>query len=505
MLSYRPFRLEITVTLRLETFHVGTGQQLSLATDSPILRDQKGAPYLPASSLRGVIRSHLEREAPLLGCAPAVIDCLFGNTPARNDKFTGSLGRLQVSDARLQDPAVFDTEVRDHVRVEAKSGAAQNKGKFDSEAATGSHLLNCTLIYEGESALDKELLLVQEALRAIESGELNCGAKSGWGYGRLWAPQIRYLAFDRTQPQALAAFCAHRLQTPQKLSAIFTWPKYDPADALPINPALPPWCWLDMNLELAFEGPVLVRAPIPPTGSKTTPVDAKNHLLYPDKGLVTADQLFIQTGRHGAYYLPGSALRGVLSAQANRIAQTMGRKPLFNDLFGTINTTDGTGQKSILVVEDGSLDGKPSPVYLDHVAIDRLTGFAADSKKFSTCALQSPRFRTRIRIRFTQSTMGALALFGFILRDLCEGWLWVGGGVTRGFGYLPRATIQYVALNYTSDFTVPDTLLPNIKRLFPAGRTRMATPGPIDFYDLNELWAEAETAWKATIPSEGAA
>lgn len=521
MISYRPFRLEIPIWLRLETFHVGTGQQLSLASDSPILRDENDAPYLPASSLRGLLRAHLEREAPLLGCTQSNIDALFGHAPTRNSddeededgngaavaggNALSAIGRLQVSDSRLRVPAAtHPTEVRDHVRVNPKTGAAQHKGKFDAEASTGDHLLDCTLVYEGESPQDTELLLVHEALRALENGELHCGAKSGWGYGRLWAPQIRYHAFDRTTPTGLAAFCAQRLEAQQPEPApLFKWPPPKP-HSLPVDPDLPAWSWLELYLDLAFEGPALVRAPIPPTGSKTTRIDASKHQLYPEKGLVTADQLFIQTGSPGRYYLPGSSLRGVLRGQANRIANTMGRQTPFDTLFGTINEKDGTGRKSLIEAGDGFLEGDPKPVYLDHVAIDRITGFAADSKKFSTCALQSPCFRTRLRVRFSRTDLSAVALFGFVLRDLCEGWLWVGGGVTRGFGHLPQVKIQYLALNCTSEFTIPGSLLPDVKRLPFPGRTRLATSGPIEFYSLHWLWTEAEAAWNA-IPAKGAA
>ena len=73
--SCRPFRLEVTGVLRLGTSHVGTGERMSLVTDAPVLLDAMERPYLPAASLRGVLRSHLEREAGHMGGS---IDKLFG-------------------------------------------------------------------------------------------------------------------------------------------------------------------------------------------------------------------------------------------------------------------------------------------------------------------------------------------------------------------------------------------------------------------------------------------
>ena len=194
----------------------------------------------------------------------------------------------------------------------------------------------------------------------------------------------------------------------------------------------------------------------------------------------------------------------MLRSQAHRIANTMARVQPFDTLFGRINAKDDTGQKSLVEVGDGSLIGTAQPVYLDHVAIDRITGFAADSKKFSTCALQSPRFQVRLRVRFTQRDLASLALFAFVFRDLCDGWLWVGGGVTRGFGHLKQVKATSMTLNCTSDFAVPPGFHSTAQT--PArGRTRLTVDGPLDFYSLNWLWEQAEQAWKANPSQEGAA
>ena len=43
--------------------HIGSGQGNS-QTDSAVVKGQDGEPYIPGSSLKGVIRSHLERLLP---------------------------------------------------------------------------------------------------------------------------------------------------------------------------------------------------------------------------------------------------------------------------------------------------------------------------------------------------------------------------------------------------------------------------------------------------------
>ncbi len=187
-MSYLPFRLEISGTLTIESpVHVGTGERLSLATDAPILMDGLGdeaRPYIPGSSLRGVLRAHIEREAGPLGSSQEMLDRLFGQTqknPNIADSWVG-MGRLTVLDAYHSAGGPSETEIRDHVKIERKWGAAADGGKFDAEVVTGGSFAFFAA-YEGERASDPELALLGEAVRLLETGELQVGAKSGWATG----------------------------------------------------------------------------------------------------------------------------------------------------------------------------------------------------------------------------------------------------------------------------------------------------------------------------------
>jgi hypothetical protein len=90
------------------------------------------------------------------------------------------------------------------------------------------------------------------------------------------------------------------------------------------------------------------------------------------------------------------------------------------------------------------LVGKAKLIYLDHVAIDRITAAAKDAAKFANSALASPRFRVKVRIRFPESEAAALALWGFVLRDMKLGRLWAGSGVTRGYGHISKVQVESV-------------------------------------------------------------
>ena len=219
---------------------------------------------------------------------------------------------------------------------------------------------------------------------------------------------------------------------------------------------------------------------------------------------MTADHAFIQTGADGRYCLPGASLRGVLRHQAARIATTLGLKEAVGELFGEVQGK--SARRGLIEIGSGTLVGKPRPVYLDHVAIDRITGFAADKKKFATCGLQSPSFETFVRLRFREQHLHLVALAGFVLRDLFDGMLWCGGGTSRGYGFITGVSVRKTVLDLTPPLRqasgdsnptaeeAPDDFLAEVHRAVTPGRTRWEIAGDTIPFD-SWFWQRAEAAW----------
>jgi len=58
-------RYHISAELVLETaLHIGGGRNATTSTDSPIVRDGAGKPFIPGSSLKGAVRAAVERMVP---------------------------------------------------------------------------------------------------------------------------------------------------------------------------------------------------------------------------------------------------------------------------------------------------------------------------------------------------------------------------------------------------------------------------------------------------------
>lgn len=95
MLDYRQLesRYRFSGILTMETaLHIGTGGQVSTVTDSPVLRDAAGRPFIPGSSLKGAFRATVARIVANLGmnaCDPFGDDdfCLSPQKGPREENY----------------------------------------------------------------------------------------------------------------------------------------------------------------------------------------------------------------------------------------------------------------------------------------------------------------------------------------------------------------------------------------------------------------------------------
>jgi len=483
--GWRAFLLEIEVTIEaLTPLHIGSGQALDAALDAPLLRDLDGRPYIPGASIRGVWRHWLQGECELLGCDRDQFDSLFGSDA------NAALGRLMVGDAVLSGAA--SAEVRDHVRIDAKTGAAAEGAKFDSEVLAPGCAFTFHVAYEGDGPDDAELVLLSEGLRLIESGEMQVGGKGGWGWGRITSSAIRHHSFLRSTDEGLAEWFQARFGAE-------TWtdgrPRINQNDKMAgLGPlggrnAL---STLDFQLRLHFDGPVLVKSALPPDPPE-------------QEGQTTPDAVFVYTGAAKTKYLPGSSLRGVLREHACWIASVAKNEKLAVDLFGPqLYAGNAEAFRGVIQVFDGAIISGEE-VYLDHVGIDRITAGAKDGAKFAFLALESPAIDVLVRLRLRWDQKAVLALWARVLRDLLRdsGEFWAGSGTSRGYGYLRRTELRSVRLDLVKGG-------PGEAPLTFAGAECGERPGRTiwnltasAFADLTPLWNLAAGDWNPHVAYQG--
>jgi CRISPR-associated RAMP protein (TIGR02581 family) len=221
-------RLQLVTPLRLSS---GTASEVS---DAPLMRDRAGTIYIPGSSLRGAVRSELERVLAAVGTAAGLSACtLFtdaGSDPgaclsaskAKRDKL-GALGdeeeaaayvganlcdlcklfgsavyasRLVIEDAY---PAAGSlpsarTQVRDGVGIDRDTGTAAEGVKFNFEVLEPG--VGFELRLEVENVGDKDRLLLDLVLSLLRQG-LTVGGKRAAGLGRVQlAGELAVSGFD---------------------------------------------------------------------------------------------------------------------------------------------------------------------------------------------------------------------------------------------------------------------------------------------------------------------
>ncbi len=205
--------------------HIGSGKSTEiLSTDSPVIRDFRGDPYIPGSSLKGCLRSFLESilphqsASPLYACDVGAHPCVTSDQKKRiwneaKSKFPGQYpeqekewiqyldghlcslcklfgsfwmaSRVRIPDL-LVDKAAWDPTmfiVRDCVRIDRESRTAASQGKFDFEVVPAGVRFRFKMAVDNPETWELGLLFI--GLDALGEGFLSLGGGISKGAGRV--------------------------------------------------------------------------------------------------------------------------------------------------------------------------------------------------------------------------------------------------------------------------------------------------------------------------------
>ncbi|RRR73724.1 MAG: hypothetical protein EI684_08430 [Candidatus Viridilinea halotolerans] len=482
----------IVAPLKLRTaLHVGGGAA-NAVVDASLRRDAAGRLIIPGSALVGPLRALATRLAPRLfagsrvcktitdesgsgSCACPVCQ-LFGEVKLESDvESAGRASALWCADA----PVSGTTSLRDGVGIErsGRAAARQDALKYNVEVLRAGTQLELKLTLQSVGSVEddqKNRQLLAVLLHEWQQGRGTLGGRVGRGLGAftldtpVWHERdlrdaSQLMAFLRRSDDNLLAGAvvvpdeqatlvqALTQTTPQPAptgSRLYCWEAYTLAQS-----------WVTLDLRLQFEGPMLISDELSSrwSGFDHAPLGAR-------------------PGGEALWILPGSGLRGVLRAQAERIARTLATRAAqdkadflarcpagdptnIRDQDRPLATSDallsaqersrparttparhdladrlfgGVRLGSRLIVEDAPLVGMAQLKALDLLAIDRFTGGGRDSAKFDALVLWQPLFHVRMRLENPQPwELGWLML---TLRDLHAGFTTVGFGRSKGFG-----------------------------------------------------------------------
>lgn len=238
-------RVRFEGRLRMESaLHVGSGRGAS-HTDATVLRHADGRPFIPGSSLKGALRSHLERLAQAQALAkhgvsscllypekqgettaptcptPGWVDASKDATDASEEQFEalchtctlfGSpilAGKVRIPDLDVVEHTYGgEMEVRDGVGIDRDRGKAVDGVKFDYEVVPGDTAFHVSLSAENPDPV--ELGLLAAGVRELQRGNVPVGGKTTRGLGSCVLEGLSVHDADLSSPAELSEYLTGR-------------------------------------------------------------------------------------------------------------------------------------------------------------------------------------------------------------------------------------------------------------------------------------------------------
>ena len=385
----------------IEPFSVAA-PEAAVASDRPVALDGDGNVLVPATSLAGSLRAHLDD----LGMA----DQLMGSPRPSEDDDDGSasssrLRFLGTNTLRGGSPIrKRDLEVRRQTAMDRRRGGAQEHTLRSSQLAPPGAVIHLYARVDGELSPDE--------VGAIASWPPSVGGGRTHGMGAAVLRSLRLGTIDIGTRHGLATWLRHG--GPALVEAVAT-------TSVPIDSAQP-----------------------------TEVCRARFDIV---DGLLTAGERVRNTTliyrRYGEPVIEGSSLKGVLRSRAEWIVASLGVSTCATDalacggcptcsLFGSVEQR-GRVRVWLSPVRDAVIQTR------DHVAIDRITGGASEHRLFSEEVIVAGWFELVVDALGGDVAEWERLLLLWVLRDIHDGYVGIGSRTTRGFGTVALADPSLVA------------------------------------------------------------
>ena len=181
----------------------GTEDGMSIGgAENPVIKDSRGIPYIPGSSLKGKLRSLLEykykrvsENGDACGCGRADCPVCFMFGPHRNTRHDLGPTRIIVRDAYLSDKSQKDwekagkegidfTETKTETMINRRSGiAAGGSLRTHERIPAGTEFdLNINIRIFDDDDAEKMKILIEEALSYLQQDALGGSGTRGYGW-----------------------------------------------------------------------------------------------------------------------------------------------------------------------------------------------------------------------------------------------------------------------------------------------------------------------------------
>lgn len=430
-LAIARFTLEL-----LSPLHIGSGLA-DPATDAPVVRDAFGDYRIPGSSLAGALRA-------ATGSDPRAWGEGAGNSTASS---------IEVSDGYLVDFDGVTTlkkrlasrdvafpvlqEIHDHVRIEHRSGTAEEGGKFDNEVVPQGARFRCEVTWVGRpgaahDAQQAAHLAFRRSIGLLRSSQVALGGDvcSGLGVVRILPGSLSIGSHDLTTLEGVTAARNRSadIDEPAGEDPITS----DSESALPEQDHPRDGITGIVRLGLRCDGPLLIGGSQRPSTKNASSKNFGADLVFGESLVADYSTRSLLTKPR----IPGSSVRGVLRHRAWQVLEALGlsagdAQSQIEELFGSVSKQGNRASR--VRVHGCILDDKPRAL-VQHVAIDRLTGGSLKGALYSEAPIWVDGLQFDLTISIHGVTDAQAVAVGHALIDLSNGELPIGAGSRRGNG-----------------------------------------------------------------------
>ncbi len=371
----------------------GAGETFDNFTDIHTLKNQDGRPFIPGTSICGVLREEFK------SCE--IFEKLFGDA----NNFQSA---IQIEDVELDGKIIL----RDGVKIDSLTGTGEGGAKYDYEAVErGAHgniniLINLRGKYLAE--LEKFKNTVAEILSKLERG-IKIGALTAKGFGSAKVENLDAEFYDFRKKIDVVAWLTDKPANEKIFPA-----KNISADVKTFI----------VDADFKFNSSFIVRS------YKLSAADFENKI-----SAVSLKSL-------ENFVIPGTSLKGIFRHRAEYIFKKLNLDEKF--LKKLMGCADDEKIKSRFIVSESYIENK-NLVEVEHMRnkIDRFTGGTLQGALFKIKPLyqknSSPTLHIHFEILNAKDFEAGLALF--LLRDLWQGKIALGG--EKGIG---RGTVQGISV-----------------------------------------------------------
>lgn len=412
-------------------FNISTGRD-NLETQSPAIRDINGLPYLPSSSIAGVLRHAIGEETAKTFFGSLETDAgsriIFTDAVmiGKNGTALDGIKDIDFNDSFYRH--FNKLPIRHHVRINEK-GAGADKGKYDHEIVYKGTRFVFEIVMYSDGTDQKQF---EEVIEKLQDSNFALGGKTRRGLGRMKVVKCEKAILDLKKEKDLNDY----LNKSASLEESFS--RYEDITTESTNPT----GWTKYEMTLIPEDYFLFRA-----GES----DDNRNAIPTTEAYIRWDDNQKPSFVEGCVILPGSSIKGAIAHRTvyhwNRINQNYAERPLhivgernpaISTIFGYVDGDKAKRGNCLIpdIIEEMPLTNSDKKIF-NHVAIDRVTGGASQTALFSEQAVYRKGMAYSLIILVKDEALSNETIreaFECALKDITNGSLPLGGLTNRGYG-----------------------------------------------------------------------